>query len=111
MDIYDEEVEYLNENPAKIKDHWNVWSPLFRSANGRHDYDGSIGCLTQIKAGTKSSGVSELDERIKSDKDIPDNPECITVDQLDAFARYQRELDRLYPRVEIKSYIPSDYEE
>ena len=110
MDIYDEEVEYLKENPKKIKDHWNVWSPLFRSADGKKKFGESIGCLTQIKAGTKTSGFSELDDRIKADNNIPDNPDNITVDHLDTFAQYQRKLDELYPRVEIKSYIPSYYE-
>jgi len=110
MDIYDQEVEYLKENPAKIKEHWNIWSPLFRSVDGKNNYNGPFGCLTQIKAGKKISGISEFDDRIKADNNIPDKPEDITVDQLESFAEYQRELDKLFSRVEIKSYIPSNYE-
>ena len=38
MDIYAEDVEYLKKNPKKIQSHWNMWSPLFRTADGKDTY-------------------------------------------------------------------------
>ena len=109
MDIYSEDVEYLKKNPAKIKEHWNMWSPLFRTADGKDTYGSSIGCLTQIKLYSRTTGFPEFDAKLNADNNIPMESEDITVDQLESFAEYQRELDKLFPRKEITEYIPTDY--
>lgn len=111
MDIYDQDIEYLRQNPRKIPMHWNMWSPLFRTADGSDSLFCKTGCLTQIKLGEKSSGNPEFDKKIKSDNNIPTHKMDITVDHLELFAKYQRELDTMFVRSDITEYVPSNYEE
>jgi hypothetical protein len=91
MDIYDEEVEKLTNNPALIKESWNNYHPLFRTVDDCGF--GPYGCLTQIKCGDKSASSQDLTERIRSDVRVPMKPEDIKVEDLEVFAEWQRIID------------------
>lgn len=63
------------------------------------------GCPVQVRAQTLlpekfhiyQTPDSELTERLRQDRRIPDDPSGITLDRLEAFAEYQRLFDELFP--------------
>jgi hypothetical protein len=124
MDKYDQAIEYLKNNPYRIKTCWlnaihsdDVNTSLFNWAYREgmsDDYREEVralpehkdkiycspdyGCLTQIKAspGSYLGATKEITDKILADDRIPNNPDDITVDNLHVFAEYQRMVDEAY---------------
>jgi hypothetical protein len=102
MDNYDKAIQHLTNHPEEMFDAWFGCSThragcLFQYATPTGKFEGyhANGCLTQIKNNPAfgSQLSPELLERIKLDDRIPNSPEGLKAERLEAFAELQRELD------------------
>jgi hypothetical protein len=109
-DVYDQEIEYLTNNPNRIYTHWNQSSPLFARAREESFRAQWFGCLTQIRTDTYFKAQTyKLTELIRADERIPLSPKMvdengdlipdnggmtIQVEHLAVFAEWQRRLDQ-----------------
>lgn len=107
--------DYLKElwnKPYVLDDDGWPMGCLFRHLDERmacwncSDENRDVGCLTQIKGCIDKRALSEeLTERIRKDNRIPEHEREMSLETLEAFAEYQREVDmeigRWIPEVEV----------
>jgi hypothetical protein len=106
-DAYDEAVAYLKEHRDEIFGAWRdgfvteELNPhhahiLFRPCGHRRwNADGQLcGCLTQVKNGMGVAATPELTEAIRLDQKVPEYGTQIRAHHLEAFADWQRRIDR-----------------
>jgi len=110
-DKYDHAIMYLTRNPMEIVPAWQSWNshpagclfapviPILENAEGypgsQRRPDGKMcGCLTEIRRGSALAWTDELTEAIQADNRIPALPYSVRVENLQAFAEFQRRLDR-----------------
>ena len=110
-DKYDHAITYLTRNPMEIVPAWQSWNshpagclfaPVIPILKNREGYPGSqrrpdgkmCGCLTEIRRGSSLAWTDELTEAIQADNRIPALPYSVRVENLRAFAEFQRRLDR-----------------
>lgn len=108
MDIYDQEVQRLTENPRLIENSWALASPLFKYVGSTDLYgivegEPSPGCLTQIRTSPKGkkayiNGIIDeaLTKEIANDERIPKEAKHIEPSHLSVFAEWQRKIDALH---------------
>ena len=76
IDRYQQDIEYLKQNPDKIKKAWGNPHTKGGSIFGflsldRFGISSVFGCLTEIKYDSSCASTKELTKRIKNDNTIP----------------------------------------
>lgn len=101
MDRYQQDVEFLTENPHEIQGAWigalhNRGGSVFSYANLSRAFDGTAcGCLTMIRLyDYRTAETDLLTQAIRHDARLPETPDKITVDHLPIFAGWQRRIDQ-----------------
>jgi hypothetical protein len=95
-DKYDEQIERLTKNPARIKDEWSDAIGIFDYAERSYGpWSDDCGCLTMIRSGGGyRAQTEELTKAIRADKRIPKRDADIKPEHLPVFAEWQRRIDK-----------------
>ncbi len=97
MDKYDEQIEYLTQNPHVIPQQWAAAIGIFKWIGG----DSYSGCLTFIrKYNDKRAFINgkynaEITDAIRADERIPDDSWGLRPEDLPVFAEWHRKIDAL----------------
>ncbi len=102
-DKYDQQIVAIRAGQISIKDSWFAADGLFDYADRGMFAGAESLCLTAIKLLADHAHLCGFSEefvtRIQLDDRIPDDFRQIKDENLEAFAEYQREIDRTLPSV------------
>jgi hypothetical protein len=112
-DKYDHAITYLTRarKPREIVSAWQTWNfhpagclfaPVIPVLEGEDGYPGSqrrpdglmCGCLTEIRGGGSMAWTDDLTKAIAADNRVPALPHQLRLENLPAFAEWQRKIDR-----------------
>lgn len=108
LDRYAKAVKYLKEHPNQIKNAWRspqnhpagcLFEICSRDGEPGDNINGeTVGCLTQVAGGLYLAITAALTKEIRADSRIPKCPDDITVDELEVFAEWQRNIRKRFAK-------------